>query len=70
MNRISQVLDEDPDLIWDLHVTNRGRPETFSTFLDVCRQYIDSQIDTAVDDRRHDAVTDDVVTHLATAMSV
>ena len=70
--RISQVLDdEDPDLIWDLRVTNRGRPETFSTFLDVCRQYIGSQIDTAVDDRRHDAVTDgDVVTHLATAMSV
>ena len=48
-----------------------GHPETLSTFLDVCRQYSDSQIDTAVDDRRHDAVTDgDVVTHLATAMSV
>ena len=69
---ISQLLkNEDPDLIWDLRVTNKGRPETCATFLDVCRQYIDSQVDTAFDDRQHDTVTGgDVITHLATAMSV
>lgn len=70
--RITQLLeDEDPDLIWDLRVDNEGRPEMYTTFLEFCQKYIDSQIDTAVDDRRHDAVVEgDVVTHLAAAMSV
>ena len=65
--RISQLLDdEDPDLVLDLCVTNKGMPETYRTFLDVCRRYIDIQIDTAVDDRRHGTVTSgDVVTSLA-----
>ena len=70
--RLNQLIeDEDPDLIWDLRLNNDGRPEMYSTFLDFCRKYIDSQVETAVDDRRHDAVVEsDVVTHLATAMSV
>lgn len=59
--RIKQVLDEeDPELIWDLCTQNRGRPEQFSVFLE-----------TAVDDRCHDAVdSEDVIAHLATALSV
>ena len=52
---IAQLLeDEDPDLIWDLRVNNEGRPETYTTFLDFCRTYVDGQVDTAVDDRHHD----------------
>ena len=70
--RIAQLIDsEDPDLVWDLRSNNEGRPETYGVFLDCCKKYIDSQIDTAVDDRRHDTVMkgNDVVTHLAVAMS-
>ena len=41
------------------------------SLLSSCCQYIDSQIDTEVDDCQHAAVTDgDVFTNLATAMSV
>ena len=36
--------DEDPDLIWNLHVNNDGRPETYTTFLDFCRKHIDGWI--------------------------
>ena len=70
--RVKQILgDEDPDLICDLRDNNKGRPGKYKVFLDRCRKYIDSTIDTAVDDRRHDLLSgNDVVTHLATAMSV
>jgi hypothetical protein len=70
--RVTQLLeDEDPDLIWDLRINNEGRPEKYVTFLEFSRKYIGSHIDAAVDDRHHDAVVGgDVVTHLATAMSV
>ena len=70
--RIAHLLDtEDPDLVWDLRVNNSGRPETYTTYLEFCQKYIDSQIETAVDDRRHDPVVGgNAVTHLATAMSV
>lgn len=71
--RLNQLIEnEDPDLIWDLRVSNDGRPEKYMTFLQFSQKYIDSQVETAVDDRRHDAIAGggDVVTHLATAMSV
>ena len=64
--RIKKIVDsEDPDLIWDLRIGKKGR-EFFSSTV---KQYIEVQ--TAVDDRRHDTVDrdDDVVTHLAVAMS-
>ena len=70
--RVSRILDEeDPDLIWDLRCNN-GRPEQCNDFLQQCQQYINASVDTAVDDRRHDVVAGnaDVVTHLATALSV
>ena len=70
--RIAQLLeDEDPDLVWDLRSNNSGCPETYATYLEFCQKYIDGQIESAVDDRRHDLVVgSDVVTHLAAAMSV
>ncbi len=71
--RVARILDdEDPDLIWDLRTNNEGRPEEYKDFLQHCQQYINASVDTAVDDRRHDVVAgnDDVVTHLAIALSV
>ena len=70
--RIAQLVDnEDPDLVWDLRCNNEGRPETYQIFLEFCNKYIDGQVDTAVDDRRHDAIMkgNDVITHLGVAMS-
>ena len=69
--RIKQIVDcEDPDLIYDLRANNKSE-EKYQIFLEECQQYIDSQVQTAVDDRRHDMVDSDntVITHLATAMS-
>ena len=58
-------------MICDLRVNNEGHPEKYEIFLDCCRKYIDSEVNTAVDDRRHDSISgNDVVTHVATAMSV
>lgn len=71
--RISNILEmEDSDLICDLRVNNTGQPEKYEKFLEECQNYIGSKLETAVDDRRHDAVTKDfdVVTHLANAFSV
>lgn len=70
--RIAQLVDsEDPDLVLDLRSNNQGRPETYQVFLHYCKQYIDIQVETAVDDRRHDTIMkgNDVITHLAVAMS-
>ena len=53
--RVKQILeDEDADVICDVRIDN-GRPEMYESFLDCCRRYIDSKVDTAVDDRRHDS---------------
>jgi hypothetical protein len=70
--RLEQVLDEqDPDLLWDRRHCNQGRPLEYDDFLNKCRETISASIETAVDDRRHDAVSDnEVITHLATALSV
>ena len=70
--RVAEMLElEDPDLICDLRVNNAGRPQEYIVFLEKCQQYIERQVETAVDDRRHDPTTSDgdVVTHLATAMN-
>ena len=70
--RISDILEmEDPDLICDLRVNNTGQPEKYHTFLEECQKHIASNLETAVDDRRHDKIADgDVVTHFADAFSV
>ena len=75
--QVREMLEmEDPDLIWDLRVNNQGRPEASSVFLEECKKYIDSVAQTVIDDRRHDNVqtenyrSPEVITHLATALSV
>lgn len=70
--RVSYILDyEDPDLIWDLRVNSQGKPEKYDVFLEECMTFINSQVDTAVDDWRHDKVDKDgnPITHLAVAMN-
>ena len=72
-DRIAQLLDsEDPNLVWDLRVLNEGRPEAFTVFLENCQQYLESSVEMAVDERRHDTVEadGDIITHLAKALSV
>ena len=72
-DRIAQLLDsEDPDLVWDLRVLNEGRPEAFTVFLENCQQYLESSVEMAVDERRHDTVEadGDIITYLAKALSV
>lgn len=55
--RIAEVLEhEDADIIWDLRAKNQGHPEKY-VFLEHCRQYIESQVNVAVDDRRHDSLS-------------
>ena len=71
-SRIQQVLEhEDPEILWDLRVNNTGRPEGYSIFLQKCQDFIKGKVETAVDDRRHDNVTNngESVVHLAMAMS-
>ena len=70
--RLKEALDlEDPDIVYDLRVLNSGRPTQYDQFLNECKKYIDSTVETAVDERRHDEVEqNDVVVHLSKAMSV
>ena len=70
--RIAKLLKtEDPDLVWDLRIQNDGRPEKYNVFLKECQSYLEGSIETAVDERRHDAVDNgEVVTYLACALSV
>ncbi|XP_033096588.1 uncharacterized protein LOC117100862 [Anneissia japonica] len=70
--RLEQVLDEqDPELLWDMRKQNSGRHTEYDEFLNRCKEYIASSVETAVDERRHDSIADDeVIVHLATALSV
>lgn len=70
--RVAEILEmEDADLVCDLRINNDGRPEQYETFLDQCKRFIDSSVETAVDDRRHDDVVEgESIVHLATALSV
>ena len=72
-SRIAQLLDsEDPNLVWDLRYLNEGRPEAFTVFLENYQEYLDSSVEMAADEHRHDTVEadGDVITHLANALSV
>ena len=53
---------QDPDVIHDVW---HCRAEKYQIFWEECRKYLNSSIDLAADERRHDTVT-----HLATALSV
>ena len=60
--RVKQILDDkDAGVICNLRINN-GHPEMYEMFLDCCRRYIESKVNTAVDDRRHDSISgNDVV---------
>ncbi len=70
--RVAEILEmQDPELICDLRVNNEGRPEMYKAFLEECKKFINTAVETAVDDRRHDDVDNgESVVHLATALSV
>ena len=56
--RVNEFLSlEDPELIYDLRVNNKGQPGKYEKFLEVCQTYINSTVDTATDDRRHDSTS-------------
>ena len=63
---VRQALElEDPDLVVDLRQHNKGNSSKYMEFWEACENYIQGNIETAVDDRRHDPIE-----HLAVAMSV
>ena len=52
IKQIQRLLEnEDPDLIWDLHLTNSGHSEEYHVFLEKCQEFVLGKIETAVDDR-------------------
>lgn len=68
--RIRQVLDdEDPALEWNLRLSRSGRADKYQDFLERCQHFVQSKVEIAVDDRRHDQVDEDgqSITHLAIA---
>ena len=52
-------------MLVDLRQHNKGHPSKYDQFWEACELYIQSTIETAVDDRRHDRIA-----HLAVALSV
>lgn len=56
---------EDEEIIWDLRELNERHQQKYSVFWDYCQQYIDSRLEAATDERRHDSCM-----HFAVAMSV
>ena len=66
VRRIQQVLEmEDPDVLPDLRALNLGKKNMFHTFWEECENFLNEDICTAVDDRRHSQIR-----HLARAISV
>lgn len=64
--RVKHALElEDVDAVVDLRHHNKGQPCRYDKFWEACECYIHSNVDTAVDDRRHDRID-----HLAVALSV
>lgn len=56
---------EEPDVTYDLREVHAGRPSKFSMFWEKAKAFLEEDVGTAVDDRRHS----DVV-HLAKAISI
>ena len=64
--RVKHALElEDIDAVVDLRHHNKGQPCRYDKFWEACECYIHGNIETAVDDRRHDRID-----HLAVALSV
>ena len=63
--RLKIALDsQDPDLLYDLHCLNQGRPAKYDLFWEAAKQFLESAALQAVDSKRHGRVC-----HLATAIS-
>ena len=63
--RIRLIIDtQDPEIVDDLRHHNKGCPCMYDRFSDECRKYLDEEVETAVDERRHGSAT-----HLAKALS-
>ena len=65
-SRVKQAIEmEDPAIVMDLRQLNTGKISQYDTFWDECSKFLQEEIGTAVDYRRH---TD--ITHVATAISI
>ena len=64
--RVSSVFDlEEPDIVFDLRHVYSGNASKFDLFWAKAKEFLEEDIGTAVDDRRHSEVV-----HLAKAVSV
>ena len=64
--RVAALLElEEPDLVYDLRDHFGGRQSRFELFWQKAKEYIEEDVGTAVDDRRHSSVV-----HVAKAISV
>ena len=62
--RVSAMFElEEPSLVYDLRHHYGGQQSKFDIFWDVAKDYINEDVGTAVDDRRHSTIT-----HVATAI--
>lgn len=56
--RVRHAFDQqDPDIIQDLCEPNKGQPSEYDIFFEETKENIESVVETAVDDRRHDKFT-------------
>ena len=63
--RVRLILDmEDPDVVLDVRASNTGHKSQYDVFWDECKTFLEEEVGTPVDDRRHDQVV-----HLARAIS-
>ena len=64
--RLEALFDlEEPELLYDLRAVNPGRPCQFKTFWEKAKEFLEEDVGTAVDERRHSQVI-----HVAKAISV
>ena len=63
--RVRLLLDmEDPDVVLDLRALHTGHKSQYDVFWGECQKFLEEEVGTPVDDRRHS-----LVTHLARAIS-
>ncbi|CAB3995273.1 Hypothetical predicted protein [Paramuricea clavata] len=55
--RVRLILDmEDPNVVLDLRTLNTGNKSQYDVFWDECKKFLEEEVGTPVDDRRHDQV--------------
>ena len=65
------LVTAEADLLWDLRIQNDGRPEEYEEYLEKVQQFIERSVETSVQERRHDDITEDgeSVSYMATSLS-